>query len=776
MNRATVTWRSGLAILGILAALPAWSARFKKGPYLIYKNVNTSMAVLWQTDAQPATSTIEWGTTPVYGNGPYTVTPYGDNQFEYDINALAPGTLYYYRVVVDGSEQKSQFRSAPAASAGRVVLYGYGDSRTNPYVHNKVVRRLLEDVGDAPDQRRALVIDSADLNSQGLVEGDWQDQHFNRSYPWMTRFQSEFPFMTARGNHEDTGSLLRKYYPYAYVDPSAFYYSFDYGPVHVTVIDDNVNRAPASSQYNWIDADLSGTTKPWKIVVFHKPAWGSGGYHSNDSNNQTLTSNLFEPRGVALAFTGHNHYYARNAKSGIPHITSGGGGAPLYTPDPSYPYYVTSANSHHYSRIAIKDNTLHFTAFDWGGRVIDNFFLRRGTDSGAPGVDAVRAPADGRTVKVMFDECVEAGTGVHGAENIANYVMPGFTVVGAAIEDTRDTVRLSVLPRMAPARVYQLTVQGIDDCAWQTNAMPAAQSRDFSFVEGPGVVVEQGDPWRYFKGLSDPAVDWASRGYNDAGWTEGPTGIGYGGNDDATVLSTMSGNYSTVFLRRTFDVCDALAVTAMALSVSYDDGFAAYVNGVKVAGRNDQNFTGHNHTALASAIHEAGSWERFDVSPSVGAIRGGENVLAFVLLNASLTDSDATLVPELELKGGYCTDTARPPEVAAVGSGSGSLAWPDKKTLTWPVEPSATGGYALYRGERTDLPRLADASIDSCLRLRTLHNDENAASNLDDDPSAVPSRMYWYLVTAINSFGEGSAGTRTAGPRILNSSGGCPLP
>ena len=44
---------------------------------------------------------------------------------------------------------------------------------------------------------------------------------------------------------------------------------------------------------------------------------------------------------------------------------------------------------------------------------------------------------------------------------------------------------------------------------------------------------------------------------------------------------------------------------------------------------------------------------------------------------------------------------------------------------------------------------------------------------MTEDPSAVPGRFYWYLVTGINSAGEGTAGNSTEGPRSVDSTGDC---
>jgi hypothetical protein len=76
-------------------------------------------------------------------------------------------------------------------------------------------------------------------------------------------------------------------------------------------------------------------------------------------------------------FGGHNHYYARAAVNGVQHITTGGGGAPLYTPNPTYPNVVTATMSLDYCKVEIDSNVFHLTALTPGGQVIDEFTIIR---------------------------------------------------------------------------------------------------------------------------------------------------------------------------------------------------------------------------------------------------------------------------------------------------------------------------------------------------------------------------------------------------------------
>jgi hypothetical protein len=46
-----------------------------------------------------------------------------------------------------------------------------------------------------------------------------------------------------------------------------------------------------------------------------------------------------------------------------------------------------------------------------------------------------------------------------------------------------------------------------------------------------------GDVWKYYIGNSEHPADWNALTFDDANWLEGPTGIGYKGNNDVTVIS-----------------------------------------------------------------------------------------------------------------------------------------------------------------------------------------------------------------------------------------------
>ena len=150
---------------------------------------------------------------------------------------------------------------------------------------------------------------------------------------------------------------------------------------------------------------------------------------------------------------------------------------------------------------------------------------------------------------------------------------------------------------------------------------------------------------------SDPTFD-------DSTWlgsSGGPGGIGYersSGYEDwisLNIENQMYGQNASCYLRIPFTLASAAHVSELALSVRYDDGFVAYLNGTEVA---RVNVTGTPQwDSEAEASHESYSQTFdvvFDVSHHADGLRSGENLLAIHGLNTSPTSSDFLISAMLE--------------------------------------------------------------------------------------------------------------------------------
>ena len=57
-----------------------------------------------------------------------------------------------------------------------------------------------------------------------------------------------------------------------------FWYSFDYGSVHFTMISTEHDLSPGSVQYLWLEKDLASVDRsrtPWLVVSGHRPMYNS---------------------------------------------------------------------------------------------------------------------------------------------------------------------------------------------------------------------------------------------------------------------------------------------------------------------------------------------------------------------------------------------------------------------------------------------------------------------------------------------------------------------
>lgn len=366
-----------------------------KGPFLIYPAVNTQMTVHWQTDKIPADSKIAWGRDSGCRDGSAVVAPAGTStpglyDFHYTISALKPGKKVCYRVTADSQSASGSFYAAPTDTATRLVFYGMGDSQPKtalPVAFDTVCAKILRDVKADAAKRQTLVLHGGDFVFRGRVEGDWAKDHYNRSYANIVRLESTLPIMGAIGNHEfyDINEKTDNTYPNPFIDrylpypyQARYYYSYDYGPLHVAVVDNYIPYEVGSVQYQWLAKDLAGSTKPWKIVTFHEPAYG------NDNDVTAIQTNLhplFIKQNIKMVLQAHIHAYCRCLKDGIQYVTLGGGGAPLHrgrgpagTYDPAL--IQKDAFVDHFARFVLDGDSLKATVIDTKGGVIDSFSVR----------------------------------------------------------------------------------------------------------------------------------------------------------------------------------------------------------------------------------------------------------------------------------------------------------------------------------------------------------------------------------------------------------------
>lgn len=157
------------------------------------------------------------------------------------------------------------------------------------------------------------------------------------------------------------------------------------------------------------------------------------------------------------------------------------------------------------------------------------------------------------------------------------------------------------------------------------------------------------EDWRYYRGITAPPANWNTLAFNANSWQEGEGGIGFGDNDDETVVQS---NIRSLYMRTTFNVVDTAVIKKAIFDIDYDDGFVAYLNGVEVARNNVGNPA--NYNTLAFGEHEAqmyggGVPEGYSILKSVltNCLVPGQNVLAIQVHNVQQNSDDLTCIPFL---------------------------------------------------------------------------------------------------------------------------------
>lgn len=213
----------------------------------------------------------------------------------------------------------------PAVTAGKFTFVAYGDTRSNPIAHRKVIGEI---VGLHPE----FVLQSGDLVSDGRNAKQWAE--FDRiTQPLRAAHIAYYP---ARGNH-DLGTIYPHHVPGTFDSGdkvNRLYYAFTRHRNRFIIVDSMQSYEPGSRQYVWLEHELalSRQTAVSTFVMFHEAPF-SVGPHGPTLEAQRYLHPLFVRYHPRAVFCGHDHLYYRTTRGGVPYIVTGGGGAPPYRPE-----------------------------------------------------------------------------------------------------------------------------------------------------------------------------------------------------------------------------------------------------------------------------------------------------------------------------------------------------------------------------------------------------------------------------------------------------------
>jgi hypothetical protein len=192
--------------------------------------------------------------------------------------------------------------------------------------------------------------------------------------------------------------------------------------------------------------------------------------------------------------------------------------------------------------------------------------------------------------------------------------------------------------------------------------------------------------WKYLGTGVNLGTAWRSDTYNDSTWPTGTAELGYGDGDEATVIpitdiSPAAGiqRPATCYFRRNFNVSDLSTITSLSLTIEYDDSYAVYLNGTRIAGNLPLNpsFDYYSGTAIEDTIDT--------LTIPASALRLGSNTLAVEIHQVHDASSDLSMNLSLA-----AVRSTTPTPMILQGAGPRTLRLRARSGTTWSALSEAT--------------------------------------------------------------------------------------
>ncbi|MBP6831220.1 MAG: metallophosphoesterase family protein [Deltaproteobacteria bacterium] len=360
---------------------------------------SSTIAFLWRTDPGTRATVVQYGLSPtaldqtaVGSVGTAGLTGNQVTAHEVHVCGLRPDTTYHYRVGGEGhwsAVQRFKTGPAPGRTDYDVRFVVAGDSRDDVSRWRQLQERAMGGM-NPPD----FEVFTGDAVLVGFLQGQWQSW-----FEGARSAMSTVPFVMVHGNHEglSVNYLMQVAQPQSGVSSQdELYFSLDYGPVHLVVLNDTPLRSDyegdvLGTQLAWLRADLARAAGnrarvPFIIATHHKPAFASSS-HSDEIDTQAVRRGwapVYDEFGVDLVLNGHEHDFELSkeidgqgrevsGRRGTRYVVTGGAGASLTTLGAGalQPWGAHFESAHHIVEVHATMTRLELTPRRLDGTVIE---------------------------------------------------------------------------------------------------------------------------------------------------------------------------------------------------------------------------------------------------------------------------------------------------------------------------------------------------------------------------------------------------------------------
>ncbi len=529
------------------------------------------------------------------------------------------------------------------------------------------------------------------------------------------------------GNHEYTSGSATGYFDYWDNIPN--YYSFDAGGWHFISLNSNsssVGVDSQSSQYHWLESDLTAHSLTCTIVYYHHPLFNIG----PEGNTPTLAAiwALMAQHNVSIVLNGHDHDYQRwvpldgsgqPSLTGITEFVAGGAGHGLQTisRSDSRVAYSNSLNPNAFGilKLSLNSSGAAFNYVNSSGSTLDSGVVpcaQSSQDTRPPSVPGGFSVTATNATQVDLNwSASNDDTGVN-----------GYTLY-------RDGTALATVPHpyltyadltAMPATSYDYSVDAFD------------QAGNHSTAAGPLTVITPDMP---------PSLTFTTQA--DTYVSAGSPATNYGG---AVSITLDASPVLHGYLRFTVQGLAGTPITRARLLVYSKSNSSLGIRAHAVSDNNwgERTLKNNNAPALGGVLATSGpitasSWVTLDVTSYVtgeGIYSFGLSTLSSTALSFAARESGANAA-QLILDFQNVLDT-QPPSVP--GGVAAAVASPSQVDLSWTASTDNVGvvGYSIIR----------DGTV-----LVTVPGSTLAYS----DTSLQPATTYTYSVTAFDQLNNTSA-------------------
>ena len=162
------------------------------------------------------------------------------------------------------------------------------------------------------------------------------------------------------------------------------------------------------------------------------------------------------------------------------------------------------------------------------------------------------------------------------------------------------------------------------------------------------LIALNGVSWKWFASSNAPVGNWTDIAYNDTSWNSGLTELGYGDNDEATVIPSgpdPNNKWVTSYYRKKFTITNPAQYGSVTMTLVYDDGAVVYLNGQEVY---RLNMPAAPTPIAYSTFATAASDYTPDISQfNTSALVAGDNVIAVEMHQGNATSTDVSFALQL---------------------------------------------------------------------------------------------------------------------------------